>query len=250
MAAAINSLLERLSRSIRAQREFAGNVAHELRTPLAGIRALAEYGLAQKDPQMWREQLAQISSSQARASRLVDKLLDLAWAQEAEAGLQLQPVLLDELVRTLLLRFLPRADAAGADLGARGIDAPVEIRADATLLEGIITNLLDNALRHGAAGGAEPFAITVSVHRYADEVILTVQDNGPGVPGEMQAQLMRRGTQGEAAQLMGEGAGLGLALVAQYAKLMNARVMLGSGPSGRGWQCSIAFPATGAHPAA
>ena len=69
LAGAINSLLQRLERSVRAQREFAGNVAHELRTPLAGIRALAEYGLAQKDPASWREQLERIASSQARASR-------------------------------------------------------------------------------------------------------------------------------------------------------------------------------------
>ena len=71
----LNALLERLGHSVRAQREFAGNVAHELRTPLAGIRALADYGLAQQSPAVWREQLQHIAASQARASHLVDQLL-------------------------------------------------------------------------------------------------------------------------------------------------------------------------------
>jgi len=242
LAGALNSLFARLERSLQAQREFAGNVAHELRTPLAGIRALADYGLAQKEPAAWREQLERIASSQARASRLVDQLLDLALAREAETGLRLERVALDELVRDAVLRFLPRSDAAGVDLGVRGIDSPVHVRADTTLVDGILTNLLDNALRYGAAAGEEASTVTVSVQLSEGEVILSVQDNGPGVPGELQAQLMRRGAQGEAAQLIGQGAGLGLALVAQYAKLMNARVMLGCGPSGRGWHCSIAFP--------
>jgi two-component system sensor histidine kinase TctE len=76
-----------------------------------------------------------------------------------------------------------------------------------------------------------------------------VQDNGPGAPGEEQVALVARGTQGEAGQLLGEGAGLGLALVAQYARLMKGRMALRSGARGRGWVCEITFPAT-APPAA
>ena len=245
LAGAVNSLLGRLDKSVRAQREFAGNVAHELRTPLAGIRALADYGLAQKDPASWHEQLGRIAASQARASRLVDQLLDLAVAQEAEASLLLEPLALDELVRDAVLRFLPRADAAGVDLGARGIDAPVQAVANATLVEGILNNLLDNALRYGTTGtGGEGGAtVTVALETGSEGTVLSVQDNGSGLPGEVQAQLMKRGVQGETGQLLGQGAGLGLALVAQYATLMRARMELGSGPDGRGWVCRIVFRA-------
>lgn len=241
LAGAINSLLERLDHSVRGQREFAGNVAHELRTPLAGIRALAEYGLAQKDPQAWRAQLELIAISQARASRMVDQLLDLALAHEAKASLKLQPVALDELVRDAVLRFLPRADAAGVDLGARGIEMVTRVTGDATLIESVLNNLLDNALRYGVAGSDGPPTVTVALERIGSEVVLSVQDNGPGLPGDLQARLMERGAQGETGQLLGQGAGLGLALVAQYAKLMRARMVLGSGPGGRGWLCSVAF---------
>lgn len=243
LSAALNALLARLERSVRAQREFAGNVAHELRTPLAGIRALADYGLSQSEPRAWREQLERIAGSQARASRLVDQLLDLALALEAEAGLTLEPVRLDQLVRDAVLRFLPRADATGVDLGAVGIDAPCSILADATLVDGILNNLLDNALRYGAATDGQPSAVTVAIEAQDGEVVLSVQDNGPGLPGELQAQLVRRGAQGETGQLLGQGAGLGLALVSQYATLMHARMALGSGPQGRGWLCSVRFSA-------
>jgi len=239
LAGALNALLARLEGSVRAQREFAGNVAHELRTPLAGIRALADYGLAQKDPQAWREQLERIAASQARASRLVDQLLELAVANEAEAGLHLAPLALHDTVRDVVLRFLPRADAAGVDLGALGIEQPAWVRADPTLVEGILNNLLDNALRYGTDGRHGPPAVTVALEHEAGAVVLSVQDNGSGLPGEMQARLMERGAQGETGALLGQGAGLGLALVAQYARLMGATMALGSGPGGAGWVCSI-----------
>nr|WP_222622540.1 sensor histidine kinase [Ramlibacter albus] len=239
LATAINSLLVRLEHSVRAQREFSGNVAHELRTPLAGIRALAAYGLAQKDPAAWHEQLQAIASSEERASRLVDKLLALSLAHEAEARLKLGPVALDELVRDTVLRYLPRADAAGVDLGAVGIDAHVRVLGDPTLIEGILNNLLDNALRYGVDPGVAAPAITVAVRRDVDATLLSVEDNGPGLPGEQQAHLIERGVQGDTGHLLGVGAGLGLALVAQYAQLLQATMTLGSGPQGRGWSCTI-----------
>jgi two-component system sensor histidine kinase TctE len=243
LAAAINALLQRLERSLRAQKEFAGNVAHELRTPLAGIRALADYGLGHRDPDVWREQLTAIAASEARATSLVDRLLALALAAEAETRTLLQPIALDSVVRDCVLRFLHRADEAGVDLGARGIDAPVWVAAEPALLEGILDNLIDNALRYGVSPSVADPVVTVAVEHTAGEVLLSVQDNGPGVPQEQQLALAGRGTQGEAGQLLGQGAGLGLALVAQYARLMNARMDLRSGAGGRGWICEIAFPA-------
>jgi two-component system sensor histidine kinase TctE len=238
LGSAVNSMLARLDESIGAQREFAGNVAHELRTPLAGIRAQADYALAQGDPQVWREQLQGIVQGEARASHLVDQLLALALANEARAGLRLEPVALNELARGVLLRFLPKADTAGVDLGGEGLDEPVTVQADAALLEGILGNLLDNALRYGTA--AHP-RVTVAVAQYAGVAVLSVTDNGPGLSEPDAEQLRRRWAQGNAGQRLGQGAGLGLAIVTRYAELLGARFSLKPVTGASGLRASVTF---------
>ena len=116
---ALDRLLARVQQSVHAQREFAGNVAHELRTPLAGIRAQAAHALAQDDPQVWRAELQGIAQAELRASRTVDQLLALARAFESGIALSVQTIALDNVVRDTLLRYLPRADTMGGGLGCR-----------------------------------------------------------------------------------------------------------------------------------
>ena len=220
---AVNALFERLNHSVRAQREFVGNVAHELRTPLAGIRALAEYGLAQHDSKVWREQLARVAERQARASHLIDQLLALALADEARTGLAREPVRLDVLAEQTVLRHLARADTRGVDLGARGLDERVTVLANEALVEGILDNLIDNALRYGG------HTITVELAGRT----LSVIDDGPGIPLEAQRDLMQRWAQGPAGQKLGQGSGLGLSIVARYAELLGAELRLDAAePSG------------------
>jgi len=240
LGSAINSLLARLAYSLNAQREFAGNVAHELRTPLAGIRAQAEYALAQDDPQAWRAQLQGILRSETRASRQVDQLLALARADEARTALQLRPLALDELVRDVLLRYLPLTDAAGVDLGAVGLDTSTVVRADAGLVEGLLGNLLDNALRYGGTA-AQP-SITVALEAGPAGVALSVTDNGPGLSAEDRQRLPQRGAQGSAGHQLGLGAGLGLAIVSRYAELLGARFRLDPAPEGSGLCARVVFP--------
>jgi two-component system sensor histidine kinase TctE len=232
----LNALLERLAQSASAQREFAGNVAHELRTPLAGIRALADYGLARQEPAVWREQLGRIAESQARASRLVDQLLALALADEGRTGLQRQALRLDEAARAAVLRHLARADAKGVDLGALGLDAPgpVTVLANAALLEGALDNLIDNALRYGGR------MVTVELEGRA----LSVADDGPGIPDDSRRELTRRWAQGAAGRKLGEGAGLGLAIVARYAELLGAELRLARATPAGGLRASLEFGAS------
>lgn len=234
---AINALLARVSDGVRAQREFAGNVAHEMRTPLAGIRALAEYGLSQNDPQVLREQLRAIVDSQARASHLVDQLLALALADEARDSLVLVPVALDKVVRDVVLQLLPRADLADVDLGALGLDQPVQVMGHMALIEGVLINLIDNALRHGRNPSGEGSIVTVSLESDANTVRLIVADNGPGLGAGERESLLQRWAQGS----NGDGAGLGLAIVSRYAELLGARFELAPAASGTGLRASVAF---------
>jgi len=227
----LNALFERLGHSVRAQREFAGNVAHELRTPLAGIRALADYGLAQHAPAVWREQLQQIAASQARASRLVDQLLGLALADEGRTGLQREPLRLDLLAEEAVLRHLARADAQGVDLGALGLESPVTVVANAALVEGILDNLIDNALRYGGR------TITIALA----ERTLAVIDDGPGIAPELQRALVQRWSQGPEGMKLGQGAGLGLAIVARYAALLDAELRFEQVGEAGGLRVSVAF---------
>ncbi len=241
---AINALLGRVSAGVRAQREFAGNVAHELRTPLAGIRALAEYGLAHADPSVQREQLQAFIDSQARTSRLVDQLLALALADEARASLTLVPVALDAIARGVLLQFLPRADHAGVDLGAHGLDQPATVLANAALVEGMLTNLIDNALRHGRNADGAASVVTVALTRQAGATLLTVVDNGPGLATAERQSLLQRWAQGSNGERLGEGAGLGLAIVARYAELLDARFELLAAATGPGLEARLSFNRT------
>jgi two-component system sensor histidine kinase TctE len=237
---AINALFERIARVVRAQKEFAGNVAHELRTPLAGIRALAEYGLSQDKPEVWREQLRHIAQSQERASHLVDQLLALALAQEAREVLQPQLLRLDEVVRDCLLRHLPRADGLKVDLGARGLDAPVQVQAQRALLEGVLDNLIDNALRYGRPPDGSDARVTVEIAPYMHGLVrLSVADNGPGIDDAQRQRLLMRWAQGPAGETLRRGAGLGLAIVAEYARILGAGLSLEAGEEGRGLRVSL-----------
>lgn len=231
---------------MRAQREFAGNVAHELRTPLAGIRALAGYGLAHRDPAVWREQLAGIADSEARASHLVDQLLALALADEARGAMPRQPVALDELARDAVLRFLPRADATGVDLGATGLDQPVVVQGQPLLIEGVLGNLIDNALRYGRPGAGTRPRVTVEISREAtvdgrEATVLAVVDNGPGLSAAQRTDLLQRWAQDREGERLGQGAGLGLAIVARYAELLGVRLALEPGPQGEGLCVRLVF---------
>ena len=242
----INALLTRIEQSVRGQKEFAGNVAHELRTPLSGIRALAEYGLTQSDPQVWREQLRSIAQSQERASHLIDQLLALALAQEAQQVLQPQPLALDEVVRDSLMRHLHRADALGVDLGVdfeESLGLPLFISAQRALLEGVLNNLIDNALRYGVPADGGPRHVTVAIHQpEPGAVCLSVIDNGPGITDAQRERLLGRWAQGSAGEALKQGSGLGLAIVAEYARIMGAQLsMVSPASAGQGLKVSLRF---------
>ncbi len=240
---AFNALMARIGAGVQAQREFAGNVAHELRTPLAGIRSLAAYGLTQTEPAVWAEQLRRIADSEKRASHLVDQLLALAMADEARDSLQLEAVPVHSVVQELLVRLLPQADALGVDLGAEGLEQPLWVLATLPLLEGVLGNLADNALRYGRPAdatrpGPTP-CVTVGVESRGPDVLISVTDNGPGMDAEQRRTVRQRWEQGSVQAGHGHGFGLGLAIVDRYVVLLGGRFELDAAPDGPGLRARV-----------
>lgn len=229
VARSANALFERVRDGIHAQREFAGNVAHELRNPLAGIRALAEYGLKQTDPARWREQLVAILDKQGQASHLVDQLLALAFADEARDTVALSRIDLGIVVERCVLAALPQMDQQRIELLVQGLDEPVFVSANEGLLAGVLTNLLDNALRYGRPGGGGAAEIVIDIRREGDSpdghLVLEVRDNGPGIPAS-QADVKSRWVRGTGVEGTRGGTGLGLAIVTRYAELLGTTLEL------------------------
>jgi two-component system sensor histidine kinase TctE len=194
---------------------------------------------------VWREQLQRIASSELRADRLVEQLLALALAEETDTGVPLELVDVDAVVRDTVLRYLPRADAAGVDLGVQGIDQPVQWVANLALMEGVLSNLLDNALRYGRASqGGSRVTVSVSVagpDTQNQTLEVSVTDNGPGLSLQERQQLMQRGVRGLHAKRLGQGAGLGLAIVSKFAQVMHARFELSPAPEGQGLCATLSF---------
>jgi two-component system sensor histidine kinase TctE len=198
---AANSLFERVRNGVEAQREFAGNVAHELRNPLAGIRALAEYGLRQSDPVVWRAQLSAVLEREGRASHLIDQLLALAFADEAKNTVAMTNIDLAVPVERCVIAALPQIDAGDTDISVQGLDTPIWVHANESLVQGILTNLLDNALRYGRPeSGTKPgISIDINVDHLNALVTLSVLDNGPGIDFDL-AEARTRWARGSSIQ--------------------------------------------------
>jgi two-component system sensor histidine kinase TctE len=238
---AVNAMLRRIEVGLKAQKEFTGNVAHELRTPLAGIRALAEYGLDSTQPELLRAQLIQIRESSIRASHLTDQLLALAIADEADIEKKIEPVQLDEVITAAILERSALAREMNIDLGAKGMEHACLILANKALTEGILNNLLDNAMRYGKPANGSAQVVTVSLQMSSEALELVVLDNGPGIANEDHENILKRGVQGANKDGSNKGLGLGLSIVARYAELLGAKFWLQNSLEASGLEAHVLF---------
>jgi two-component system sensor histidine kinase TctE len=222
LVGAINDLLARLGRSIAAQKHFLADAAHQLKTPLAGLRTQAE--LAQRevdaggDAKAAKRSLHQIARSSQRAAHMVNQLLSMARAEDSEQARRAHPFNLVALATETVRDFVPRALEAGIDLGYEGPESGdergVRLSGQPVLVREAIRNLVDNALQYTPRGG------TVTVRLLADPfgqvAVLQVEDNGPGIPDaerELVFQPFYRALGTEV-----DGSGLGLAIVREIAE--------------------------------
>lgn len=204
---AINGLLAQLDEAVQLQRRFVADAAHQLRTPLAALKVELEHAFREPDPVRHQQALTELRGGIDRLARLTNQLLTLARAEPgALSPIGFREVDLVALAQQTACRFLPRSLAQGADLGFEQGGA-AHVQGDPLLLEELINNLLDNAL-HYAGPRAQ---ITVRVEASEAQAVLTVEDNGPGVPAEELARLTTRFHR--PAGSPAGGSGLGLAIV-------------------------------------
>lgn len=236
LANRLDELLRRIRDSLDAERRFTSHAAHELRTPVAAVRAQTEVALGSSDPLQRNAALRQSLAACDRMSRLVTQLLVLARADETKVLPAGASCRLDALVEQVLADVASEESAEGTTLSLDA-SAPVSVEGDPALLEALVRNLADNAVRHGGPGGN----VRVTVTTLHGQAVLRVEDDGPGVPPETMDRLGRRFFRGPDARA--SGSGLGLSIVARIAELHRARVRFSGGAGGRGLQVEIEFPA-------
>jgi two-component system sensor histidine kinase TctE len=234
---AMNDLLHRLSSAISAQQRFIADAAHQLRTPIAGLKTQTELALRQSQLTDVHAALRHLQTATERSTRLVNQLLSLA---RAEPGVEREHAAerLDfaQLAREITTEWVPRALGRSIDLGYDGEDGAAWVQGDSFLLREMLGNLLDNAIRYSHHGGQ----VTVRVAGGPLEVAVSVEDNGPGIPEAQRARVFERFY-----RLLGtgtEGCGLGLAIVREIALSHRAEVTLADGTGGRGTVVRVAFP--------
>ncbi|UXY17154.1 sensor histidine kinase [Chitiniphilus purpureus] len=235
---ALNQYVTRMGRMLGARRRFFVDAAHQLKTPLAILRAQTQMALREHDPDDIRRGLLDMEETLTHASRGVQQLLSLA-RLEPDSGydVALEAVDLAALVRELALDWAPVALSAGIELGYEGPQQQF-IQGRRELLQEMISNLIDNALRYSGGG-----TVLLAVAQDEDGVVLQVIDQGQGVPLDEVDSLFKRFYRGPAPK--GEGSGLGLAIVREIAHRHGGDATL-EATAGGGLTVTLRFPSPAA----
>jgi two-component system sensor histidine kinase TctE len=237
LVVAFNQMMERLEENLQAQHRFIAQAAHQMRTPLTGLKTQTEIALSETDPAQMRHALKLIAESTDRAAHMINQLLILARAESSHEKLhQVVPVDLDLLAREITEDWVMRALARRIDLGFEDCGHPLMINGIPLLLRELLTNLVDNAVKYTPAGGH----VTVRVLGGSNPTV-EVEDDGIGIPEEERESVFERfyrvlGTDAE-------GSGLGLPIAAEIAELHQAKIELKAGSNGSGCLFRLIFPA-------
>jgi two-component system sensor histidine kinase TctE len=233
----IDALFVRLRELLDLQERFIADAAHQLRTPLAGLRLQAERALADPRPESVRDALIHVERLSAGAGRAAGQLLALARAQtSSEDDATRCAVDLARLARDYVGERVPDALHARIDLGYEGPVAGAEVSGDPVMLREVLVNLVDNALNYAGENGT----VTIAVTREVRTIALAVEDAGPGVDAEWWPRLGERFFRPPGSRR--EGSGLGLAIVRRIAERHGAAVVFDRGRDGRGLCVTLRFP--------
>jgi len=235
LASALNALLARLSSSLDSQRAFVADAAHELRSPLTALKLQLELLRRADDAETREAARIAIGEGIGRASRLVEQLLALA-RSEPDAVLPVERVDLAAAARQAIDDTTPFADSRSVSIALIAHGGAC-VKGDPVALNLLVRNLVDNAVRYSPTASR----VEVRVRQQSGEVVLEVDDAGPGIPDAERERVFDRFYR--RADAAGAGSGLGLAIVRSVASAHAATVRLGPSTLG-GLSVSVSFPAT------
>lgn len=233
----LNRLFVRIDSTFQRERRFTADAAHELRTPMAGIKAQVQVARAATGETERIHALDNAIHGCDRATHLIEQLLTLARI-DALGEAETQPCLLRELAAEQIAAIAPSALRRGVQIELAEAEA-VPIRGNPELLRVLLRNLVDNAVRHTPAGSR----VRVSAAQENGQVSLLVCDDGPGLPPQEMARLSERFYR--PAESLGEGSGLGLSIVSRIAEMHDATLNFSNGEKGRGLCVSVTFRQAG-----
>jgi heavy metal sensor kinase len=244
LASIFNAMLSRLERSFTQQHQFMADASHELRTPIASLRAEASVALSQsRTPQESEKSLARVRDEARRLSAIVDDLFTLARLDAEASVLHREEFFLEELVMESISRIRPLAVDRGISLAFHP-SAEARCVGDPVLVDRIVTNLLDNATKYGAPGGS----VVVELTTVGTSHVVRVTDDGMGIPPDAQAHVFDRFFRGDAARTRSAaagGAGLGLSIAWRIAQAHGGDLEL-TRSDGTGTVFTLTLPAAGA----
>jgi len=219
--------ISELRRLERARRDFAANVSHEFKTPLTAIQGFAETLLsgALEDAEHSRKFVEIIRENAVRLSRLTDDLLKLAQIEAGKLELQRQPIAVSSVIQPCLEVTRLKADQKNLTLETDcRADLPL-VNGDSLCLQRVLQNLLDNAVRYSPTGGR----IIVSAFVKGSEIVISVSDNGVGIPKAEQERIFERFYRADAARARADGGtGLGLSIAKHLVEAHGGRIQVQS----------------------
>lgn len=223
----LNDMLGRVSQTIAIQKRFIADAAHQMKTPLAGMRMQSELALRQTDQEEIHRSLLQLSKSSEAATRLINQLLTLARAENQTPATQaLESLELSELARGTVQDWIPASFSSRIDLGFEQADEPINIFGNPVMLRELLSNLIDNAIRYTPKGHS--VTVRTALNKEQALAILEVEDNGPGiVPAEREHVFERF------YRILGsnvQGSGLGLSIVREIAQQHDAQIEIVDNP--------------------
>lgn len=221
LASVLNRAFDRYEDVLQKQQRFSSNAAHQLRTPLASLRAIGEIALQrERDEASYRQCVVDMLEQTTSLTRLIEQMLELSHLEQWERPHGMERIELAQLAGKVVDDFLPVCEASTINLQSDIVPA-VSCMGNRSLLEQLMINLMDNATRHTPPHG------TIRLSLFLEEggvTVLRVEDSGPGIPAKDRDRIFQRFEQGTAAKSGGHG--LGLAIVQEIARVHGGTIAL------------------------